>query len=234
MLDFKQFTTNLTILENDSDFNEFIGEIITEKARSDSDGTQPWANIYSTDRVELEAHFNKEVKPFVDKSIKEYDRGLKKLASFAKNAKVITDVKTTKSIISKLKRDYELTSMHDILRGAILVNTPEEAALIDKKVKNVFRLYWSEFKEFGGDKNFGYFGSYHYKVELKTGVIAEIQLMTRSLWNTKKEAHIIYTQTRDKISNDPNFKATGEFKRLQKLSRDLFRRGSGDKKVQIR
>lgn len=238
MLNFNEFILTTSILESfDSEYYEFIGanSIISEKARSTSGGVQPWVkHSMPNSDDEIDDFVNNKIKPFVDETRGEYERGMKKLAQFAKNAKVLFSEKESKSVISKIKRGKDLSKIHDMLRGAILVSTEADVKVIDKKLKNIFRIYEREYKEFGGDKELGYFGSYHYKVELKNGMIAEIQVMTKSLWAAKTEAHIIYNQSRVKLANDPSYKNSTEFKKLQKRSRDLFRRGSGDKKVQIR
>lgn len=238
MLSFNEFIKGVSILESfDFEFYEFIGEesTILEKARSTSTGIQPWAKHSAPKNDdEIDDFINNKIKPFIDETRGEYERGMKKLAQYAKNAKVLFSEKKPASVISKIKRGKDLTKIHDMLRGAILVSSESDVKAIDKKIKNVFRIYEREFKDFGGDKELGYFGSYHYKVELKNGMIAEIQVMTKSLWASKSEAHKIYNQTREKLATDPSYKNSEEFKKLQKRSRDLFRRGAGDKKVQIR
>lgn len=253
---FKEFVAekealDLALLDvvSESEFAEFIGEEVVEtelneKAASTSNGIQPWQNAKmslpknaNADDQELikqiEDMFNKEILPFIQKAGADFKRGMQRAGS-TKQAKVLFDIKTPKSILSKMVRGKNITEMHDILRGAILAKDEEDVKQIDKNLKKVFKIYEREVKEFKGDKNYGYHGSYHYLVEVGDGVLAEIQLMTKGLWNLKHEAHHIYTMTREKLKKDPNFATSAEFKKLQTQSKQLFLRANGNKGVQIK
>lgn len=229
----------------DEEFYEFIDfrtveETLSEKAKSDSDGVQPWKSLDEPTLMKAKnpeqavaVWMDKHVKPLIDKAYAVYGRGMKRVAQKAKGSKVILDVKKPKSILSKIIRGKDVTEMHDILRGTILVKTEEDVESVDKYIGKVFKLYKREIKSNGGDKNYGYYGSFHYLVDID-GVLAEIQLMTRSLWNVKHKAHDIYKDTREKVKNDPNFAKSSEFAELQKLSKKLFSRGNIGKGVAIR
>lgn len=247
MLTFKQFSHeyDLTVLESvfDGEFYEFVGAEghsvqLDEKARSTSSGRQPWADksampTAKSSEDEVRQFLQSKVIPVVKEAYKEYARGMKKVAQSAKNSKVLVDQKTPSSVLSKIKRGKDIGAIHDILRGAILTRDMDGVEAVRKAIKKTFRVFEEEVKEFGGDKKLGYFGSIHYKVELKNGTIAEIQLMPKSLWNMKAAAHKIYEPIRDKLAIDPNFSQTKEFQQLQKTSRDIFRRGAGNKGVRL-
>lgn len=232
---FLEYLIEQSLLDDYEELMEFLGEDITERQMSTSDGTQPWGSKdfdANSLKNEINDFLEKEVRPFIDKSKNEYIRGLKKLQNFGKNTKVIHGEKSTDSILNKIGRGYEIQGMHDLLRGALLTSDAQTQELIQDKVRSVFKIWDSSHKEFGKDKDYGYFGSYHFKVELSNGVIQEIQIMPRSLWNTKEEQHLIYTNTRLKLKQDPSYRNSKEFRELQRRSKDLFLRGSG-KKIKI-
>ena len=78
--------------------------------------------------------------------------------------------------------------MNDWLRGSILVNDEKDIGIVSKNIFKAFKSV-SEFdpKERGGDKQFGYYGSVHFSVDVD-GVNTEIQLMTKKLYSAKKIA----------------------------------------------
>lgn len=248
MRSFKSFALDfeLDLLESffDEDFQEFIGgEIepvqLDEKARSKSSGLQPWAGSdekpsASSSTAEVKAFVDKHVLPAVKSDMNEYSRLMKKTGQVAKNSKVLIDQKKPKSILSKIKRGKDIDKIHDIIRGAILTKDMEGVEAVRKAIRKNFRIWEEEIKKFGSDKTYGYYGSIHYKVELSKGNIAEIQVMPKSLWNTKAAAHKIYEIERDKIAKNPEHANSAEFKSQQKASRDLFRRGMGNKKVGVK
>lgn len=231
----------------DEDFFEYLGviseqQLILEKAASRSNGDQPWAKnvpigIANMKVEEIAKVVNEIVIPDAKKDLREFLGVLRRVVTFGgKGAKVVlppTDLKTVKSITSKIKRGKNLGRMHDIIRGTIEVRDPENMNRVHAAMKKQFRIYEREDKVLGGDKNYGYFGSVHYKVELRSGHIAEVQVMPRSLSNMKQAAHIIYDAEREKVKKDPNYVNTPEFKAVQQSSRALFQRGQGRKGVHI-
>lgn len=254
MLTFLEFSSTIPnvdetkLLEScfDADFWDFNGfetvaqgEQLDERARSTSDGMQPWKTAptkpdASWSLKDVREWGLKYIVPAADKDVGEFTRGIKRAAQVGKNSKVLIDRKQPKSIFSKLKRGKGIDKIHDIIRGAILVSDKEALDAVKKQMRKIFKIYEFEEKKKGGDKDFGYFGSVHYKVELANGNIAEIQVMTKELWATKHAAHKIYELERDSIKKDKNRRNSKEFKSNQKASRDLFARGAGNKKVGIK
>lgn len=238
-----EFTEARLAALEDTEFLEYLGgagelEIITERAWSTSTGAQPWSKqpgipTAQSTVQEIDAWCAAHVLPLIDKAKVEFTRGMKKVGESAKSAKVLVDVKTPTSIKSKIQRGKAITHMHDILRGAILVKKSEDVDKVRAAMRKTFTLFEEETKDFGKDQEFGYYGSTHYLVELSNKVLAEVQLMTKELWSVKNAAHAIYDLEREKVAADKSYANTPQFKTQQKTSRDLFLRGSGNKKIRI-
>jgi len=236
-------TTHLEYIEDDAEFDEWLGviteNIILEKAWSTSSGVQPWAKnlpagYEKASAAQITDMVNNVIYPAVQKDYAVYNRTVQKIASQVKGGKYKpTPLKSAKSIISKISRGKKMGQLHDIIRGSIYVKTAEDLAVIHSQIKKHFKIFELDNKKIGGDKNFGYYGSHHYKIELPDGNIGEIQVMTRDLANVKSTAHKIYDDQRDKIAADPNYANSPEFKKAQKSSKDLFRRGAGKKGIRV-
>lgn len=117
-----------------------------------------------------------------------------------KKAKLFTGLKPFESVIDKsIKRKKGYGELNDLVRGAVLFDTKE---LADEFVKKLMRKYSDivvgyEEKTKGKDTEYGYYGSHHLDLNLD-GLIVELQVMTRKLWNYKVEGHKIYAKTRSK------------------------------------
>lgn len=156
-----------------------------------------------------------------------FDRILKRTAA-GKNPKIMTDVKTHDSFIDKSflrKKGYNLD---DVLRGAILV--ADEKAL-NETIKNIYKnfdVFEHDVKEretgLDKDADYGYFGSHHFAVQIEgTGVVCELQVMTRKLWAYKHEGHKIYVKTRSKGASNMSDEVRA---REMERSREIFKLGN--------
>ena len=238
MYSFKKYLSNEEYLISETfdnlEFIEFFEEnypefaVLFEKARSDYSGSQSWGPLpkpeKNTDiKTTLNSFIKDKVYPISMQDKKAYDRALKLVANALDGAKAITvDLKPIKSIESKvLERGRSIESVTDIVRGSLVVKSPEDIETARKLIKKNFKIYDEDVKELGGDKKFGYYGAVHYDVELPSGNVAEIQLLPRSLKHVKDAAHVVYTSERDKASKDPTFTST--------TSKQLFGRGQGRK-----
>ena len=202
-------------------FNKFIKEGILNPAFKKNEYIKQLKNIVintkdKSEKKEAIEDFYNNMLPF----FKDVENKLKKLLkkSLSKKdqqVKILTDIKKPDSIFNKyIERGKNIMEMNDIVRSAILFKEKEDVNnFINKflrKNKNVVKDY--EKKEKGGDPEFGYFGSHHIDININ-GLICEIQVMTRKLWNYKIEAHKIYQKAR--TSGGDDF--------YKKVSKDIFK-----------
>ena len=178
-----------------------------------TDENQPWSKSKGTP----EEIYNI-ARKLADKNKSAFSRMLQKATSGS--AKVLVAIKPEKSFISKIKRGKSIAKIHDVLRGAILANTEEEAEKAVKFFQKNARILEFEKKD-KPDKEFGYFGSFHIKM-LLGGMIVEVQIMTKKLWSYKKAAHKIYNKLRELDNDIPPDVATQE----KNLSKFLFKKGN--------
>ena len=213
-------------LEESLVFTEFL----EEKARSTHSGIQPWADLKISEKDaakyaegdkeikdKLDAELNASKAQHVEKIKGRFTQLLKKSANVVPSAKVLVDVKSNKSIISKIIRKTPYGKMKDILRSAIIVQ------------KQVYQLKTKEKKK----DPLGYYGSYHYIVEFG-GALIEIQLMTKRLWTYKELGHEVYNKWREEIAKNPDLlndpfymKNNDELRKDVALSKRIFSRGNG-------
>lgn len=230
-------------LESIDESSEFIE--LTEKALSIHSGIQPWDNLnlsnqdmlnYQSGDKETISRINGDIEKVKDKFIynnkKRFGAILHKVAQSVPNAKVLVDIKSNKSIISKILRKTPLTKMKDILRAAIIVQRQEDIPVIMKEMRRNFNLFQLKTKEKQKDQ-FGYYGSYHYIVDFN-GILCEVQLMTKRLWTYKELGHEVYDKWREKIVKNPNLltdpKHRDDADNLRKdiaISKKIFNRGNG-------
>lgn len=132
---------------------------------------------------------------------------VKKSISKFKGVKFLADTKTPKSIINKaIERNKGLMNINDLVRGAVLFETKADA---DKFVKDLIRKFKTliagyEEKQRGKDATYGYYGSHHLDLNID-GIIVELQIMTKKLWQYKHAAHDIYDRTRSKPNGPDGF-----------------------------
>lgn len=105
------------------------------------------------------------------------------------------------------------------MRGAVLFDTKEQADEFVKKFirQNKDKVIGYEEKLKGQDTIYGYYGSHHIDLNID-GLVVELQIMTRKLWNYKKEAHLIYTKTRS--GDGPTEKDKKESKKIFALANE--------------
>jgi hypothetical protein len=115
------------------------------------------------------------------------------LHGFSENGKykILTSIKSYESFKSKLKRKGDASKIDDVLRGAILTDTYAEA----KEVANRLKKHCEEW-DYKDGSGMVYHGGWHFKVYVD-GMIAEIQVMEKSLWDYKEAGHPIYNRLRD-------------------------------------
>ena len=106
--------------------------------------------------------------PIIKDRLKKYESGLKTALKGVQNAKIMVDVKKLRAFVNKtVDRGKDPSKMNDWLRGSILVNDEKDIGVVSKNIFKAFKSV-SEFdpKERGGDKQFGYYGSVHFSVDV--------------------------------------------------------------------
>lgn len=155
------------------------------------------ANKIEKSQVE---EFYKKLVPFLNKVKDKFDRQIKTAIRKQPNAKFLSGIKPISSVVDKtVNRKKSMSRMGDLVRGAVLFSTKEEADEFAHNFvrKNKSNIVEFETKERGGDKVYGYYGSHHLTL-LVDGLPVEIQVMSKKLWSYKSSAHDIYTQNRSK------------------------------------
>ena len=140
---------------------------------------------------------------------KELQRILKTESKKFGRVKIMSRIKPFNSVVSKIierKRFTGFKTLGDLVGGAILFETKEDA---DKFMGKFRRRHKSaivdyEEKTRGSDNEYGYYGSHHLDF-MVNGIVCEIQIMTKKLWNYKKETHKIYATSRGKEGGPDNF-----------------------------
>ena len=148
-----------------------------------------------------------EYKPLLDSVRTNFESIVKACLKGFHGVKFLADTKTLESIIDKtVYRNKQLSSINDLVRGAVLMQSKAEADRFVEEflLKNKHAIVGYEEKLRGEDTMYGYFGSHHLDLNIK-GIIVELQVMTRKLWDYKEEAHVIYNQSRSKESGADKF-----------------------------
>ena len=228
-------------LEESLVFTEFL----EEKARSTHSGIQPWNDLKISEKDaakyaegdkeikdRLDAELNASKAQHVEKIKGRFTQLLKKSANVVPSAKVLVDIKSNKSIISKIIRKTPYGKMKDILRSAIIVQKQEDIPKVMDALRKNFSVYQLKTKEKKKDP-LGYYGSYHYIVEFG-GALIEVQLMTKRLWTYKELGHEVYNKWREEIAKNPDLlndpfymKNNDELRKDVALSKRIFSRGNG-------
>lgn len=162
--------------------------------------------------------------PLIKDRLKKYESGLKTALKGVQNAKIMVDVKKLRAFVNKtVDRGKDPSKMNDWLRGSILVNDEKDIGVVSKNIFKAFKSV-SEFdpKERGGDKQFGYYGSVHFSVDVD-GVNTEIQLMTKKLYSAKKIAGGQYDDFR---SASDEIKGSKETQKLLRHGKRAFDKGN--------
>jgi hypothetical protein len=123
--------------------------------------------------------------------------------------KFLTDIKSLKSVVDKaVDRHQGIGGLGDLVRGAVLFDTKEDADVFVKKFVHSHKDKIVEYEEKvrGNDPVYGYFGSHHIKLIID-GLFTELQIMTRKLWTYKDAAHQIYDKYRSSGHGPDKFDA---------------------------
>lgn len=205
--------------------DKFIGleSVISELSATAEMIPQFWGDIPSSaSDKEKEAIKIYNAAASVANSLKhKFLKWLRMASQKARNVKILVDVKSMDAFIDKVvKRGRPASDVTDVLRSAILTETNDGAEAVVKNIKKKFKVAKYVKKEAGTDPKFGYHGSHHFKVLVEQmerdrkmpPIFAEIQVMTKRLWNYKEEAHLIYQKYRSVKDAD---------KRMQKMDQEL-------------
>ena len=199
----------LTLIEfinlSEEDFHqifESFGEIVLEK-------TQPWGQFKHDHKSGTSAHdqahefYKKHVEPHVEKSHKDFHRLLHRAKSH--DAKVITSRKTPHSFVDKVvNRKKDASTVHDVVRGAILTRNHKETQDVVHKLKKHGEVTDIEHKK-KGESEGGYHGAHHVSVKIH-GVHHEVQIMPKKVWHAKQAAHHYYDKHRSSTEHSPERK----------------------------
>lgn len=124
-------------------------------------------------------------------------------ANKLQNFSIATRIKPLKSTINKvIDRKKKLSALGDLVAGSIYAREEDAPKKLYDHIRRKMKVVDFEAKEKGGDKVFGYYGTYHLGIELPSGVIGEIQLMTKKMSVYKDAAHAIYSANRAKAPGD--------------------------------
>lgn len=165
--------------------------------------------------------------PTFGKIEKKLQNMIKKEIGGFKNTKLMTNLKNMEGIKSKvIDRGKSIIDINDFVRGAVLFDDNIQASqFVEEFVrKNKSAVVEFEEKEKGADKMYGYFGSFHLGVMID-GLVCELQVMSKKLWDYKNAAHKIYAAARDRPEGASKFDTS--------LSKKLFSLGNaprGDNK----
>jgi len=212
--------------ESGFDFYEHFGfrSSLDEQSRRVARTPQVWGDPNATaakdKEAEVEAIWHK-AQAMALAARKAFNRGLRKASQQARNPKILIGIKSLDAFKDKvLNRGKSASAITDVLRSAILTSTEDGATATVKRIKKEMTVVEYEYKEAGGDKEFGYFGSHHFLVKIGD-IIAEIQVMTKRLWSFKEEAHKIYNKYRSIGQTDKALEVIDK-----KLSKRLFKAGN--------
>lgn len=226
----------LKYLQESFDHETILAIDILDERVSNSNGVQPWCsdngcdkdgNMCSNsemDHLTTDEWYDLAVE-YSEPMLPEFERILKRFSGLRGSYK-LPPLKPRKSFVSKVDiRGKSPCGIHDMIRGAILL--PDD--IIDKVIKEMrkkLKIFEFEEKAKGDDKEFGYYGTYHFKIELSNGELAEIQVMPRRMWDYKKQGHKVYSRNREDVGKELSPEREAEYKKDQALSKKLFDLGN--------
>lgn len=114
----------------------------------------------------------------------------------ANQGTVYTDIKSQSSFSDKTQRK-DVSAITDLLRGAIIVDgTLDNVREVARWLYNSAQVvnYEEKSSPKPGDR-MGYHGSFHIDINFE-GLICEVQVMNRRLWNSKESLHSTYEMQR--------------------------------------
>jgi hypothetical protein len=232
MISFRQFQSDdeiNAVFENDDRFYEDFGfeTVLHEEMVINKTGEKrqsKWGDVKGNTPEEQKASAIKIYQgamKYVNAAKAAYGKILKTATRKIHDAKILVQVKKLEAFVTKVTTRGKVASkITDLLRGAVLVTQPEEVMPVVKAIKKEFRVVEYEIKSKGEDKKYGYHGAHHFLV-LVDGVVTEIQVMTRKLWNYKTAAHQVYDKYRKGGDVDKKLKQLDI-----NMSKNLFGKGN--------
>lgn len=216
---------------------EYLKESLVSEKQATGDGSQPWcsdngcepsASNCSNDNAEGNSseEWYELALEYTEPVFKEFARILNSFGG--KDTKRMSKIKPEKSFVSKVNRGKSPCLIHDVLRGAILPPDVETTEDIVYQMRKKLKVFEFEKKE-KGENEFGYYGSYHFKIELSNGEIAEIQVMPRKMWAYKKASHKIYGKWRERDVNDLTPSENSEREKDKQVSKTFFTKANQNK-----
>lgn len=133
-----------------------------------------------------------------EKHLPEYERLLKKALS-GRKGKVLTDIKSSESFDSKLRRGKTPEEVKDVLRGTIVVARERDLHKVARDLQKLAIVNKAQYFD-EPDDEYGYHGAWHIDIEIGKGderIIAEVQIKTGRLKSYAEPAHDIYSDTRE-------------------------------------
>ncbi|URC15216.1 RelA/SpoT family protein [Paraglaciecola Antarctic GD virus 1] len=243
MIGFSEYLEEQVNYENihEHDFEDFFQENfmeleveLDEKSRSEKFTKQPWE-----DGKDIEETYALVMK-HVDANKKTFLRMAKSAAKKARNAKVYVgefNVKPFSSFKKKVQdRGKKASELTDVMRTTITVQSADDVEMVSKQILKDFVVVDKkggliDAKTKGKDKDFGYYGSNHFLVNMN-GLVSEIQVMTKRLSSMKDEAHKFYDKHRvevDAAKKSGKALSPETIKDMQK-SKKIFSQGNRENK----
>ena len=166
---------------------------------------------------------DKWIKPVIG----EFESILKRCGKVGNNIKVLgPQIKGEDSMWKKCTvRGKDIGKITDVMRGAILVNKPEEVEEVIQVLGKVGKIVELEQKE-RGSGGFGYYGPTHLLLQLKNGVSVEIQVMPRKMWTYKEWGHGFYEKYRELLASGKEIADKAQFVKDMRASQAVFDRGA--------
>jgi hypothetical protein len=162
---------------------------------------------------------HKKLEPDLQSSLEGLNDTVRSTLRKRHNAVYKSGLKPADSVVDKVvKRGKPLSGMTDLVRGAVLFDTHEEANDFVNRLKRKHKdkILRHEEKERGGDPTLGYYGTHHFDIQ-HNGITNELQVTTKRLWKAKEAAHKIYTKTRSRPGG-PTEMEKAESKRMFTLA----------------
>lgn len=172
---------------------------------SELDKDQPWGKfvpdtVSGADIKDQARHFYQtKVKPHADKNIEKFAELLD--ISKTSGAEVKTSIKKQSSFVDKVvNRNKDSLRIHDIIRGAILVDKVEDVKKVLDNLQKYGHITELDIKR-KGDNELGYHGSAHCSVKIDK-VHCEVQIMPKKVWAAKNQTYKFYKKYRSKDEHD--------------------------------
>lgn len=195
----------------EEDFN-YVYDMIAEE--TDSKIKQPWDDYESKDLQTFGNYYNQNIRPHIDKAEEPFRDILRNTK--IDGSKYTVGRKSIESLHDKvMNREKPLSTVPDVLRGAILTRNKDEAKDIVDKLKDTADVEEHEYKKIG-EYDTGYGGAHHVVLNVN-GVKAEIQIMPKKIWKVHHETHRIYKKYRSMENPESHPDYADDHKNSRKL-----------------